>query len=79
MSTPYQVDIAGLGKSYNGKPVLGPIDLSITAGAITAIIGRSGCGKTTLLRCLGGLEAPDGGSIRIAGGNANPNRTSASA
>jgi sulfonate transport system ATP-binding protein len=72
MSTPYQVDIAGLGKSYNGKPVLGPIDLSITAGAITAIIGRSGCGKTTLLRCLGGLEAPDGGSIRIAGGNANP-------
>jgi ABC-type nitrate/sulfonate/bicarbonate transport system ATPase subunit len=72
MSTPYQVEIAGLGKSYNGKSVLGPIDLSITAGAITAIIGRSGCGKTTLLRCLGGLEAPDHGSITIAGGNANP-------
>ena len=58
---PYQVEISGLNKSYDGKTVLGPIDLSIAAGKITAIIGRSGCGKTTLLRCLGGLEAPSSG------------------
>jgi sulfonate transport system ATP-binding protein len=69
---PYQVEISGLSKSYDGRHVLGPIDLSIAAGKITAIIGRSGCGKTTLLRCLGGLEAPGGGTIEIGDGNVKP-------
>jgi ABC-type nitrate/sulfonate/bicarbonate transport system ATPase subunit len=62
--------IENLIKSYDGRTVLGPIDLSIAAGAITVIIGRSGCGKTTLLRCLGRLEAPDAGSVTIGGGAA---------
>lgn len=35
------------------------------AGGITAVIGRSGCGKTTLLRLLAGLEKPDSGEIRM--------------
>jgi len=69
---PYQVEISGLGKSYDGKTVLGPVDLSIAAGNITAIIGRSGCGKSTLLRCLGGLELPSTGVIKIGDGNVKP-------
>jgi len=64
----YEVSIAGLAKSYDGKAVLGPVDLDIEAGTITAIIGRSGCGKTTLLRCLGSLESPTAGTIAIGNG-----------
>lgn len=66
----HSLNIAGLTKSYKDKRVLGPIDLRLAAGTITTIIGRSGCGKTTLLRCLGRLEQPDAGSIRIGGGAA---------
>lgn len=61
----HPVHVEGLRKSFGSAPVLGPIDLHLEAGSITVIIGRSGCGKTTLLRCLGGLERPDSGLIRI--------------
>jgi sulfonate transport system ATP-binding protein len=62
------IRIAGLTKSFGGKPILGPVELTLDAGTITAIIGRSGCGKTTLLRCLGGLEQPSTGQIIIGDG-----------
>lgn len=54
-------------KSYmvDGKkiPVLEHISLNIPVGKITVILGRSGCGKTTLLRIAGGLETPDEGEV----------------
>jgi iron(III) transport system ATP-binding protein len=43
------------------------IDFDVAEGELLAIVGPSGCGKTTTLRCLAGLERPDGGEIRIAG------------
>jgi len=64
----HDIHIAGLIKSYGNQPVLGPIGLTLEAGSITAIIGRSGCGKTTLLRCLGGLEEATAGQITIGNG-----------
>jgi sulfonate transport system ATP-binding protein len=67
---PYSLHINGLEKSFAGRAVLGPLHLTLEAGTITAIIGRSGCGKTTLLRCLGGLEQPGTGSITIGDGQA---------
>jgi ABC-type polar amino acid transport system ATPase subunit len=51
--------------SYPGKPVLKSIDLSIAPGGITVLIGPSGTGKTTLLRCLALLEAPLSGTIAV--------------
>ncbi len=66
---PYALDITDLEKSYGESRVLGPINLHLTPGTITAIIGRSGCGKTTLLRCLGGLETPTSGGIKVGDGN----------
>lgn len=46
---------------------LSNIDLAIGAGEIVAVVGASGCGKTTLVRLLAGLEQPQAGSIRVDG------------
>lgn len=61
------LEIAGLHKEYDGKTVLGDINLSIRKGEVVVILGPSGCGKSTLLRCLNGLEAIQGGDIKFTG------------
>jgi len=61
------VQIDALHKSFDGRAVLQDIDLQIDRGRITAIIGQSGGGKTTLLRCINLLERPDSGRISIDG------------
>jgi ABC-type nitrate/sulfonate/bicarbonate transport system ATPase subunit len=47
-----------------GAPILDGLDLDFGAGTLTALVGRSGCGKSSLLRLLAGLRVPDGGSVR---------------
>ena len=60
------LDIRGLTKEYvAGKPVLRNLDLSVGAEGITAIIGPSGTGKSTLLRCINRLVEPTRGEIRL--------------
>jgi polar amino acid transport system ATP-binding protein len=61
------MQIRGLRKSFGSLPVLQSIDLDIADGEVVALIGRSGCGKTTLLRCINFLEEYDGGEIRLDG------------
>jgi putative ABC transport system ATP-binding protein len=55
----------GISKRYGVVPVLQGIDLRIEAGESVAITGHSGCGKTTMLCVLAGLEPPDAGSVRF--------------
>lgn len=65
------IELIDIQKSYmvdeRELHVLNGINLSLPSGEITVILGRSGCGKTTLLRVTGGLEAADGGEIRCEG------------
>jgi iron(III) transport system ATP-binding protein len=66
MSEP-MVDIRGLAKSFNDHVVLHHIDLQLEKGSTTAVVGASGCGKTTLLRLISGFETPAEGTITIDG------------
>ena len=59
------IRIRNLRKSFNGMPVLAGIDLDINEGERITVIGPSGTGKSTLLRCLNFLEMPDDGDITI--------------
>ena len=59
------ISIKGLEKQFGELQVLKGIDLEIKEGEVIAIMGPSGTGKSTLLRCLNFLEIPDKGSIRI--------------
>lgn len=61
------ISIKDLHKHFPKIHVLKGIDLQVKKGQLVSIIGRSGCGKTTLLRCLNCLEFFDSGTLRIAG------------
>lgn len=54
-------------KTLGGKPVLQGVDLQILRGEVLAVIGRSGCGKSVLLKHLIGLLRPDEGSVWVDG------------
>ena len=61
------VDVSNLHKYYHGHHILKGIDFQVKTGQLVSIIGRSGCGKTTFLRCLNCLEILDEGRLRVAG------------
>lgn len=57
------IEIRGLAKAFGSHRVLNGVDLSIESGEVVAVVGPSGTGKSTLLRCLNRLERPDAGTI----------------
>ena len=61
------IAITHLSKSFGAQKVLDGIDLTISRGQTVSLLGRSGTGKSVLLRLLIGLDQPDAGSIRIDG------------
>jgi len=62
-----QILIEGVSKTYGGHTAVDNITLSIFKGEMFALVGASGCGKTTLLRMLAGFAHPSGGRILIDG------------
>ncbi len=66
------VELAGVDKQFGDCVALAALDLAFPAGRTTAVIGPSGCGKSTLLRLVAGLDAPDHGTVRIAGEKVTP-------
>jgi len=61
------VEVDDVTFGYDQRAVLRRISLSVTRGTVVAIMGLSGCGKTTLLRVIGGSVRPQQGSVRVAG------------
>ena len=61
------ISVRHLQKSFSGVPVLRDVNAEIAKGEVISIIGPSGTGKSTFLRCLNRLETPDGGSIVVGG------------
>jgi ABC-type multidrug transport system ATPase subunit len=61
------IKIAGVGKKFGDFTALADIDLDIATGELTALLGPSGGGKSTLLRIIAGLEVADVGSVEIEG------------
>ena len=62
-----QVEFAGVSKSYGGRTVLDAMDFRIAKGDFVTLIGASGCGKSTVLKLISGLTAPDRGTIHVDG------------
>ena len=67
MSADILVEVRGVTKSFGDNHVLNGVDLDVARGEVLSIIGPSGGGKTTLLRCVNLLETYDEGSIRVDG------------
>ena len=61
------VSVVDLQKSFGVQKVLNGINLSVSRGETLAVLGRSGTGKSVLLRIIIGLQKPDSGAVRIHG------------
>jgi sn-glycerol 3-phosphate transport system ATP-binding protein len=62
-----EVCLTGIVKSFGAGPVIEGVNFEAGSGRLVVLLGPSGCGKSTTLRLIAGLDAPDRGSIAIAG------------
>ncbi|MET9369238.1 ABC transporter ATP-binding protein [Streptomyces griseoflavus] len=59
------VRLTGIGKTYGAFTAVHPLDLTVPEGSFFALLGASGCGKTTTLRMIAGLEEPTSGTVHL--------------
>ena len=64
------IEVRSVNKSFGATPVLSDVSVDIASGSLTALLGPSGGGKSTLLRIIAGLERPDSGTVSILGSDA---------
>lgn len=61
------LELQSVSQSYGDRNIIDDMSFALQAGEIACLLGSSGCGKTTVLRCIAGFEALRGGEIRLAG------------
>ncbi len=61
------IAIDGVSKRFTGTQALDDVSFAVARGEVHALIGENGAGKSTLIKILGGVHAPDSGTIAIAG------------
>jgi sulfate transport system ATP-binding protein len=61
------IEVRNVNKTFGKTPVLRDVSVDVVPGSLTALLGPSGGGKSTLLRVIAGLEQPDTGTVRISG------------
>lgn len=61
------IEVKNLSRVFAGRPAVDNISFSVDEGEVLVIVGSSGCGKTTTLRCIAGLETPTSGTVAIDG------------
>jgi iron(III) transport system ATP-binding protein len=72
------IEVRGVSKRFGSTLAVDSFDVTVSAASRVAVLGASGCGKTTLLRLVAGLEVPDAGSVSIGGSDAStPGRAAA--
>ncbi len=70
-----RLTVADLWKGYGGASVLQGLTLAVPAGSLTAVLGLSGCGKTTLLRVIAGFERAERGTVSLSAQTLDDGRT----
>ncbi len=65
MTNPLAITVTDLTKRFDGKTILAGVHLAVQPGQTVCLIGPSGGGKSTLLRCVNGLNTFDGGTIQV--------------
>ena len=61
------ITVENLTKFYSAETTIGPVNLEIPTGGVTALVGPNGAGKSTILTMIGRLQKPDAGSITVGG------------
>ena len=61
------IEFLDVSKTWGGRRAVGPLSLTIGKGEFVALLGGSGCGKTTSLKMINGLVSPDAGTVRVEG------------
>ncbi|WP_205749040.1 ABC transporter ATP-binding protein [Frigidibacter oleivorans] len=64
---PPRLQVSGLTRRFGGRAVVEDVSLTVAAGQVTCLLGQSGCGKSTTLRLIAGVDTPDAGEIRVDG------------
>ena len=75
MSEAGELEVRDLWKGYGATEVLRSVDLDVAPGSLNAVLGLSGCGKTTLLRVIAGFERAQRGWVALSGGVLDDGRT----
>ena len=61
----FSIEVTNISKTFSGRKVLDNVSISVQRGSICGLVGRNGCGKTVLMKCICGFIVPEIGQIKL--------------